>query len=157
MQVLIGPPLAGLKFYYIDSCVKLGKTTKTEIVKCRVAMVAPCLQGGPRLVAHRLRWGPRSDPCTEHTMNRCEPCAIKQKRTGAAEGLWARVLSKKAPPSCTSKVLPPIEGVGTFTGNGPPAVVPRNRVITVLGTCSTAKLTIYLSDAFLSKSLRKTP
>ena len=114
--------------------MKFGKTTKTEIVKCRVAMVAPCLQGGPRLVAHRLRWGPRGDPCTEHTMNRCEPCAIKQKRTGAAEGPPARVLSKKTPLSCTSKVLPPIEGVGTFTGNGPPAVVPRNRVITVLGT-----------------------
>ena len=90
-------------------------------------MVAPCLQGGPRLVAHRLRWGPRSDPCTEHTMNRCEPCAIKQKRTGAAEGPPARVLSKKTPPSCTSKVLPPIEGVGTFTGNGPLAVVTEPR------------------------------
>ena len=55
----------------------------------------------------------------------------KQKRTGAAEGPSARVLSKKTPPSCTSKVLPQIEGVGTFTGNGPLAVVmePRhNRV-----------------------------
>ena len=130
------------------------QNNKTEIGKCSVAMVAPCLQGGPRLVAHRLRWGPRGDTCTEHTMNRCEPCAIKQKRTGAAEGPWARVLSKKTPPSCTSKVLPPIEGVGTFTGNGPLAVVPRNRVITVLGTCSTAKLTIYLSDAFFEKSAK---
>ena len=49
----------------------------------------------------------------------------KQKRTGAAEGPPARVLSKKTPLSCTSKVLPPIEGVGTFTGNGPLAVVPH--------------------------------
>ena len=51
----------------------------------------------------------------------------KQKRTGAAEGPSARVLSKKTPPSCTSKVLPPIEGVGTFTGNGPLAVVTEPR------------------------------
>ena len=79
----------------------------------------------------------------------------KQKRTGAAEGPSARVLSKKTPPSCTSKVLPPIEGVGTFTGNGPPAVVPRNRVITVLGTSSTAKLTIYLSDVFFVEKSEK--
>ena len=28
------------------------------IKACSVVMVAPCLQGGPRLVAHRLRWGP---------------------------------------------------------------------------------------------------
>jgi len=34
------------------------------IKACSVVMVAPYLQGGPRLVAHRLRWGPRVDTYT---------------------------------------------------------------------------------------------
>ena len=34
----------------------------------------------------------------------------KQRRAGAAEGPSARVLSKKTPPSCTSKVLPQLKG-----------------------------------------------
>ena len=36
------------------------------IKACSVVMVAPCLQGGPRLVAHRLRWGPHDDTCTKN-------------------------------------------------------------------------------------------
>ena len=36
------------------------------------------MQGGPRLVAHRLRWGPRVDTrAKRHTMDRCEPCATR--------------------------------------------------------------------------------
>ena len=45
------------------------------IKACSVVMVAPCLQGGPRLVAHRLRWGPRvgSTP-TRHLHEKYQVC-----------------------------------------------------------------------------------
>ena len=40
----------------------------------------------------------------------------KLKGAGAAEGLLARVLSKKTSPSCTSQVLPQTEGGGHLHG-----------------------------------------
>ena len=56
-------------------------------------LVAPCLQGGPHLVARRLRWGPRrihdeSMRTVYHTMNRW--------RT-----VWTRRGNRRRPPSET--------------------------------------------------------
>ena len=41
--------------------IRLGN--KTKLRTCSVAMVAPCLQGGPQVVAHRFWWGPCVDTC----------------------------------------------------------------------------------------------
>ena len=79
-------------------------------MQCSVAMVAPCLQGGPRLVAHCLQWGPRRDTCTEHTMNRCEPCAISRSELVQPRGLWLGFYERKPPRAAPVKSYPQLKG-----------------------------------------------
>ena len=130
---------------------------KTEIAKCNVAMVAPCLQGGPRLVAHCLQWGPRGDTCTEHTMNRCEPCAKSRSELVQPRGLRLGSYQRRPPRAAPVKSYPQLKGWAPSREIGLWLWL-RNRVITVLGIYSMAKLTIYLSDAFFEKeNRRKTP
>ena len=76
-----------------------GVQSRSPLVTGSISLfVAPCLQGRPHLVAHRLRWGPQVysvnilAPCLQgdhvrwhaacggdhiqYTMNRCEPCKL---------------------------------------------------------------------------------
>ena len=84
--------------------------SKTKLRTCNVAMVAPCLQGGPRLVAHCLQWGPRRDTCTEHTMNRCEPCAISRSELVQPRGLRLGFYQRKPPRAAPVKSYPQLKG-----------------------------------------------
>ena len=49
-----------------DESMRTVCHTMDRCEPCGALGVAPCLQGGPRLVAHRLRWGPRVDTYWVH-------------------------------------------------------------------------------------------
>ena len=68
------------------------------------------MQGGPRLVAHCLQWGPRRDTCTEHTMNRCEPCAISRSELVQPRGLRLGFYQRKPPRAAPVKSYPQLKG-----------------------------------------------
>ena len=68
------------------------------------------MQGGPRLVAHCLQWGPRRDTCTEHTMNRCEPCAISRSELVQPRGLRLGSYQRRPPRAAPVKSYPQLKG-----------------------------------------------
>ena len=126
------------------------QNNKAEIAKCSVAMVAPCLQGGPRLVAHCLQWGPRRDTCTEHTMNRCEPCAISRSELVQPRGFWLGFYQRKPPRAAPVKSYPQLKGWAPSREMGLwlwfHTESEWNPSITVLGIYSTVEMQICIYD-----------